>query len=128
MTLHPIGPKCLCVLILFAVIAGPAQARGWDCRYEGGGSNGARYVTRFEWRGFELIEPHWPNSTAYRIVTDNRDMLIAVHADAGSTYRHARHTSVTVVVLDKETGRMRRSTAESADDFDRVEFGKCARY
>jgi hypothetical protein len=122
------GPKCLCALALFAVIAGPAQARGWDCRYEGEGANGARYVTRFEWRGFELVEPHWPNSTTYRIVTDNRDMLIAVHADAGSPYRRIRHASVTVVVLDKETGRMRRSTAENADDFDRVEFGRCTRY
>ena len=115
------------ILTLLASSTAAAARIGWDCSYEGYGSDPARYVARFERRGNELVEPHWPASIAYRILVDTRDIEIAVHAyEIPPTFRRSARGSATVLIFNKITGHMRRSTTASGED-DQISEGSCTR-
>lgn len=116
------------LLVLLAFSARAVAASGWDCTYEGGGSDPAHYVTHFQKRDGMLVEPHWPAAIAYRILVDTSDRLVAVHASSERTsFRRDAEGSVSVIMIDKHNGRMRRSSGDSGSDTDRVEFGTCER-
>jgi hypothetical protein len=109
----------------------PASAwarEGWDCTYEGAGDAPARYVSHFARHGGELVEPHWPNALTYRILVETSSVLIAAHANAEPpSYRHDTRGFAAVLMIDKMTGRMRRSEGGSRDATDHIEFGTCER-
>jgi hypothetical protein len=117
------------VLLAFASLATPAAAReGWNCNYSGQGTDPARYVTRLERRGHELIEPHWTAPIAYRILVDTRDMLVAVHAYAEPpSFRRDPRGVAVVLIINKYTGQMRRSTAGTGELDDHILTGSCER-
>jgi len=118
-------------LLAFAIAAVPvaASAGGWSCTYMGSGADAARYVTRLEQRGHELIEPHWEAPIAYRILVDTRDMMVAVHAYAvPPSFRRDPKGVAIVFIINKYTGRMRRSTGGSDDLADEILTGSCERY
>ena len=122
-------PRVAGCLIFLAFLASPAAARpGWDCTFEGGGSNPARYIAHLDIRGRELVEPHWPASVAYRILVDTRDMLIAARGyDIPPTFRRDARGAATVLILNKRDGHLRRSTSELGEPNDRIETGFCER-
>jgi hypothetical protein len=123
-----IRPRIAACLV-FLAFASPAVARsGWDCSFEGGGSNPARYIAHLDIRGHDLIEPHWPASTAYRILVDTRDILIAARAyDIPPTFRNDARGAGIVLILNKRDGHMRRSTSTMGEPTDRIETGFCDR-
>lgn len=114
-------------IYLLVAASGTAAARqGWDCQYEGSGAGSARYMTHFDWRGRELIEPHWPAAIAYQILVDTRDILIAAHAyEVPPTFREDAEGAATVLVLNKVTGRLRRSSIKAEESGDEVSYGTC---
>lgn len=118
------------LLCLAGVAPAHAAGRGgWDCSYEGNGDDPARYVNRLEQRGDTLVEPHWPRSLTYRILIDTSDVLVAVHAYAEPpAFRRDALGGATVIVINKVSGRMRRSSGTSRDDADQILFGRCNRY
>jgi hypothetical protein len=122
--------RCLFGLGILALVALPSAAAargGWDCNFEGNGSDPARYVTRFAERGNDLVETHWPVSIPYRILVDTRDIEIAVHAyDIPPTFRRDARGAATVLIFNKLTGRMRRSTV-ATDEADQILEGSCVR-
>jgi hypothetical protein len=118
-------------LVVFAILAAPGAALarpGWDCTFQGTGADPARYIAHLEIRGRELIEPHWPATTAYRITVDSREFLIATRAYVipPAFRRDARGIAI-VLMIDKLNGRLRRSTGESGEGNDRIETGFCER-
>jgi hypothetical protein len=116
-------------LLFLVFLASPAVARpGWDCTFEGAGSEPARTISHLDIRGHDLIEPHWPASTAYRILVDTRDMLIAARAyDIPPTFRSDARGAGLVLILNKRDGHMRRSTSVMGEPYDRIETGFCER-
>lgn len=121
---------CVAGCLLFLVfLASPVAARpGWDCTFEGGGSNPARTIAQLDIRGRELIEPHWPASSAYRILVDTRDMLIAARGyDIPPTFRRDARGAAVVLILNKRDGHLRRSTSDLGEPYDRIEMGLCER-
>jgi hypothetical protein len=116
-------------LVFLAFLASPATASpGWDCTFEGGGSDPARYISHLDIRGRELVEPHWPATTAYRILIDTRDMLIAARGyDIPPTFRSDARGAGIVLILNKRDGHMRRSTSMMGEPYDRIETGSCER-
>jgi len=118
-------------LLALVVLAAPGTALahpGWDCTFQGRGADPARYIAHLEIRGRELVEPHWPTATDYRIMVDSRDFLIATRAIVvPPAFRRDARGTATVLMIDKRSGRMRRSTGESGDGDDRVETGFCER-
>lgn len=110
-----------------ALWAGAAAAReGWDCNYEG--ADASHYVVRFERHGAALVERHWPEPLAYRILLDSRAVVIAAHAYVTRAgFRTDSHAGATVLIIDKRSGRMRRSSAETGEDADEIAYGSCAR-
>lgn len=129
MATRKLGAQLALVLAL-AGIACPAAAReGWNCTYADSGSDSARYETRLEKRGHELIEPHWPASIAYKILVDTRDMLVAVHAYAEPpSFRRDPRGVAVVLIINKYSGQMRRSSGGSGEAEDRVLTGSCERF
>jgi hypothetical protein len=113
-----------------ACSAQPASAReGWDCNYAGTGADAARYVTHFEKRGADLVEPHWPAPISYRILVNTHETLVAVHAYAEpSSFRRDTQAGAIVLMIDKRTGRLRRSSVTDGDDTDQVLAGRCEAY
>ena len=118
-------------LIAVAILAAPGVAMahpGWDCAFEGSGSDPARYISHLEIHGRELVEPHWPAATAYRILVDDREFLIAARAYVvPPTFRRDSRAMATVVTINKINGRLRRTTGESGEAADRIETGVCNR-
>jgi hypothetical protein len=118
-------------LLAVATFAVPGVAiahPGWDCSFEGSGSNPARYISHLEIHGRELVEPHWPAATAYRILVDDREFLIAARAYVvPPTFRGDARAMATVVTINKINGRLRRTTGESGGAADRIETGVCDR-
>jgi hypothetical protein len=118
-------------LVAVAVLSAPTAALarpGWDCTFQGTGSAPARYIAHLEIHGRELVEPHWPAATAYRIMVDTREFLIATRATVvPPAYRRDARGVATVLMIDKLNGRMRRSTGESGEGDDRIETGLCER-
>ena len=123
--------RLLAGLLTIAVLAAPGAALarpGWDCTFQGTGSDPARYIAHREIHGRELVEPHWPATIAYRIMVDTREFLIATRAYVvPPTFRRDGRGVVTVLMIDKLNGRMRRSTGESGEGDDRIETGLCER-
>jgi hypothetical protein len=117
----------LLALALCAPTAAAAR-HGWDCTFEGAGSDPARYIAHLELRGHEIIEPHWPATIAYHVLVDTNDMLIAARAyDIPPTFRRDALGAATVLIINKRNGHMRRSTAEMGEADDRIETGYCER-
>ncbi|HTW36355.1 MAG TPA: hypothetical protein VMD53_17165 [Rhizomicrobium sp.] len=116
-------------LLFLAFLASPAAASpGWDCTFEGAGSDPARTIAHLDIRGHEIIEPHWPASIAYRVLVDTRDMLIAARGyDIPPTFRSDARGSATVLILNKRDGHLRRSTSALGEPYDRIETGFCER-
>jgi hypothetical protein len=121
----------LASIVAIAVLAAPVAALarpGWDCTFQGTGSAPARYIAHLEVRGRELVEPHWPAATDYRIMVDSREFLIATHAIVvPPAFRRDARGTATVLMIDKRNGRLRRSTGESGEGGDRIETGFCER-
>jgi hypothetical protein len=116
-------------LLALASLANPAAAReGWNCNYADQGADPARYVTRLEKHGHELIEPHWAAPIAYHILVDTRDMLVAVHAYAEPpSFRRDPRGIAVVLIINKYTGQMRRSSGGSGEADDHILTGSCER-
>ena len=115
-----------------ALSALPAQAlarQGWNCTYEGAGSDPARYVTKIERRGGLLVEPHWPVPVTYRILADSRDMLIAARASTvPPSFRRDARGEATVLFLNKQTGRLRRAAFATGEAGGQTLVGVCERW
>jgi hypothetical protein len=113
--------------VALALRCGAAAAHGWDCSFQASGDDPARYVTRFTQQGRELIDPHWPGRIAYRILLDNREFVIAAHAYAQApAYRREAVAGAHVVIIDKLSGRIRRSTVEPGAD--EIREGLCTAF
>ena len=126
------NPKSpLAGLVAITVLAAPVAALarpGWDCTFQGTGSDPARYIAHLEIHGRELVEPHWPATIAYRILVDSREFLIATRAYiVPPTFRRDARGVATVLMIDKLDGRLRRSTGDSGEAEDRIETGFCER-
>jgi hypothetical protein len=123
--------RALAGLLAVTVLAAPEAAlarRGWDCTFQGTGADPARYIAHLEIHGRELVEPHWPSATTYRIMVDSREFLIATRAYAVPPgFRRDPRATATVLMIDKRNGRLRRSTGESGEGDDRIETGLCER-
>lgn len=125
--LREIRIRTLCIA---ALVVGGAQAAAarevWNCTYEGYGDDPARYVTHFEERGNEIVEAHWPNSLTYRIIVNTHDSLVAVHAySIPPSFRRDARAGAMVLMIDKRSGRLHRSTTQSGDSTDQVLGGTC---
>jgi hypothetical protein len=114
-----------------ALLALPGQAlarQGWNCTYEGMGSDPAHYVTKIERHGDLLVEPHWPVPVTYRILADTRDMLIAARASTmPPSFRRDARGEATVLFLNKQTGRMRRAAFATGEPGGQTLIGVCER-
>jgi len=120
----PVFLFALGLLAPSVAMAGP----GWDCTFEGAGSDPARYIAHLDLKGRQLIEPHWPATIAYHILVDTRDMLIAARAyEIAPTFREDARGAATVLMLNKRDGHLRRTTTSMGDPDDRIETGTCAR-
>lgn len=115
--------------LICLLLAAPGMAlagQGWDCQYTGSSADSARYMAHFDRRGNELIEPRWPASIPYRILVDTRDLLIAVHAyEVPPTFRQDAQGAAIVLVVNKATGRMRRSVIKGEEGAADVSYGTC---
>jgi hypothetical protein len=121
-------PIAACLLALASLVSPAVASPGWDCTFEGAGSEPARTISHLDIRGHDLIEPHWPASTAYRILVDTRDMMIAARAyDIPPTFRSDARGAGIVLILNKRDGHMRRSTSVMGEPYDRIETGFCER-
>ncbi|HKD21984.1 MAG TPA: hypothetical protein VKB71_08205 [Rhizomicrobium sp.] len=113
-----------------AVLPAPALARqGWNCTYEGRGSDPAHYVTKIERRGDLLVEPHWPVPVTYRILADNHEMLIAARAaTVPPSFRRDARGEATVLFINKQTGHMRRAAFATGEADGQTLVGVCERW
>jgi hypothetical protein len=121
--------RALATLGIVAFMAAPpasAARSDWECSYQDYGSGSAHYVVHFEPRGNELIEPHWPAPIAYHILVDTHDMLIAARAYIiAPTFRGDARGAATLLIINKVTGHLRRSSSESGKENDQVSYGNC---
>lgn len=119
------GMKLCGIVSALALIASSAAARErWDCTYED--AEAARYVAHFDVRAEELVEAHWGKPVVYRILKDTREALVAVHAFAEpSAFRRDTEAGADVLIIDKRTGRMKRSTVVPGDALDETRTGQC---